>query len=91
MNVPGFFTALPAHRLPHPPVPLRVILTLHLALIKAFELLRANPPAGFILSTAAEDDITRQLYTILEDRLLEQRRWKGLIDGESGMWCGRPK
>ena len=77
MNVPGFFTALPAHRLPHPPVPLRVILTLHLALIRAFELLRKNPPAGFVLSTAAEDDITRQIYTILEDVLLKTKEVEG--------------
>lgn len=77
MNVPGFFTALPTHRLPHPPVPLRVILTVHLALIKAFELLRANPPEGFILSTAREDDITQQLYTILEDRLLQTKEVDG--------------
>jgi hypothetical protein len=70
MNVPGFFTALPKHRLPHPPVSVRVILTVHLALIRAFELLRANPPAEFILSTAGEDNITRQLHTILEDKLL---------------------
>lgn len=77
MNVPGFFTALPEHRLPHPPVPLRIILTLHLALIKAFELLRENPPAGFALSTANEDDITRQLYTILEDRLLKTKEVEG--------------
>jgi hypothetical protein len=77
MNVPGFFTALPTHRLPHPPVPLRVILTLHSALIKAFELLRKNPPAGFVLSTADEDDITRQLFTILEDRLLKSKEVAG--------------
>jgi hypothetical protein len=77
MNVPGFFTALPRYRLPHPPVPLRVILTLHLALIKAFEMLRKNPPAEFVLSTAHEDDITRQLYTILEDRLLKTREVEG--------------
>ena len=43
MNFTGFFTALPEHRLPDPPVPLRVILTTHLALITAFELLRETP------------------------------------------------
>lgn len=77
MNVPGFFTALPLHELPHPPVPLRVILIVHLALIRAFELLRANSPAGFILSSADEDDITRQLHTILADRLLRTGEVKG--------------
>jgi hypothetical protein len=77
MNVPGFFTALPEYRLPHPQVPVRVILTTHLALVTAFELLRANPPAGFFLSTAKEDDITRQLHSILEDRLLDTNEVKG--------------
>ncbi|MGB9486581.1 MAG: hypothetical protein WCD04_10780, partial [Terriglobia bacterium] len=77
MNVPGFFTALPEYRLPHPQVPVRVILTTHLALVTAFELLRANPPAGFFLSTAKEDDITRQLHSILEDRLLDTKEVKG--------------
>jgi hypothetical protein len=56
---------------------LRVILTLHLALIKAFELLRKNPPSKFVLSTADEDGITRQLYTILEDRLLKTKEVEG--------------
>ena len=77
MNVPGFFTALPEYRLPHPPVPLRVVLTVHLALTRAFELIRANPPAGFILSTADEDYITRQLYSVLEDRLLKTKEVNG--------------
>lgn len=87
MNVPGFFTAAPEYRLPHPQVPLRIILTAHLALVKAFELLRAEPPTGFLLSTAKEDDITRQLHTILEDRLLgtnevtgfDRRRIKNVV------------
>jgi len=77
MNVPGFFTALPRHELPHPPVPLRVILIVHLALIRAFELVRAHPPDGFILSTANEDAITRQLHTILEDGLLKTKEVAG--------------
>ena len=77
MNVPGFFTALPKHELPHPAVPLRVILAVHLALIRAFELLRASPPVHFALSTANEDDITRQLHTILEDRLLTTKEVSG--------------
>jgi hypothetical protein len=56
---------------------LRVILIVHLALIRAFELLRKNPPAKFALSTANEDAITRQLYTILEDRLLKTKEVEG--------------
>jgi hypothetical protein len=77
MKTPGFFTALPGYPLPHPQVPVRIILTMHLALLKAFELLRANPPANFSLSKAKEDDITRQLQSILEDRLLDSNEVKG--------------
>jgi len=77
MSAPGFFTAVPDYRLPHPPVPLRVILTTHRALLKAFELLRAGPPAGLLLATAKEDDITRQLHCILEDRLLGSKEVEG--------------
>jgi hypothetical protein len=77
MSVPGFFTAVPDYRLPHPEVPLRLILTAHLALVKAFELLREVPPAGFLLSTAKEDDITRQLHWIMENRLLRSKEVAG--------------
>ena len=61
------------YRLPHPHVPVRVILTAHLALTKAFEVLRADPPSGFLLATAKEDEITRQLHWIMENRLLRTR------------------
>jgi hypothetical protein len=35
------------------------------------------PPAGFLLDTAKEDDITRQLHSILEDRLLGSKEVEG--------------
>jgi len=87
MSVPGFFTAIPAHRLPHPRVPLRVILTTHLALVSAFNLLRSEPPAGFLLASAKEDEVTRQLQWIMENRLLasaevagfDARRFKNVV------------
>jgi hypothetical protein len=87
MSVPGFFTEISAFRLPHPPVPKRIILTIHIALVKAFELLRSNPPAGFSLATANEDSITRQLQWIMENRLLgsnevpgfDSRRFKNIL------------
>lgn len=69
MKESGFFTTS-LHRLPHPAVPLRVILATHAALTQAFGLLRNSPPGGFDLKDAKEDDITRQLHAILEDRLL---------------------
>lgn len=77
MSVPGFFTAIPGYRLPHPPVPLRLILTTHSALVKAFQLLRETPPAGFVLATAKEDEITRQLHWIMENRLLKSKEVAG--------------
>jgi hypothetical protein len=70
MSVPGFFTHIREYQLPHPRISLRVVLVTHLALAKAFELLRNEPPTGFVLSSAKEDDITRQLHWILENRLL---------------------
>lgn len=77
MSVPGFFTAIPDYRLPHPHVPVRVILTTHLALTKAFEVLRTDPPSGFLLATAKEDEITRQLHWIMENRLLRTNEVPG--------------
>lgn len=77
MSVPGFFTAVRDYRLPHPEVPLRFLLIAHLALAKAFELLRETPPDGFQLSTAKEDEITQQLQWILENRLLRSNEVPG--------------
>ena len=68
--MPGFFVHAPDYRLPHPQIPLRLILVAHLAFTKAFELLRAQPPIGFALSTAKEDEITIEIYRVLEDWLL---------------------
>jgi hypothetical protein len=87
MSVAGFFTEIPVYRLPHPPVPLRVILITHLALAKAFALLRSDPPSGFLLASATEDEITRQLHWVMENRLLgtkevsgfDTRRFKNII------------
>jgi len=75
--MPGFFVAEPDYRLPHPAIPLRVILVTHLALKAAFELLRSEPPARFVLSRAKEDEITLALYRILEDRLLDTKAVAG--------------
>jgi hypothetical protein len=77
MSIRGFFTAVQDYRLPHPQVPLRLVLTTHLALVKAFELLRTKPPTGFQLSNAKEDEITRQLHWILENRILRSNEIPG--------------
>lgn len=87
MSTPGFFVADPDYGLPHPKIPLRLILVAHLALTRAFELLRAQPPVGIVLSTAKEDEITLELYRLLEDRLLgtgavagfDRRRFRNVV------------
>lgn len=71
MSVPGLFThGSPNYQLPHPPIPIRLLLAAHAAFIEAFSMLRATPPSGFVLATALEKDITRQLKDILANDLL---------------------
>ena len=71
MSVPGLFThGSPNYRLPHPRIPTRLLLAAHAAFIEAFAMLRAAPPAGFLLATAHEKTITRQLKDILANDLL---------------------
>lgn len=69
MSIPGFFSQGVSYQLPHPGVDERLILIVHAAVTRAFELLRQHPPTGFVLASAKEDDITRQLEFILENRL----------------------
>jgi len=69
MNAPGFFTRGIRYELPHPPIDLRVILLVNATIAKAFDILRASPPAGFDLRNASEDEITRQLHSVIENRL----------------------
>lgn len=61
----GHFTR--SYRVPHPRLNDRWIAMVHLALIRAFEMIRAD---GFDLAAAGEDDITKQLEEILENHLL---------------------
>lgn len=77
MSGSGFFTTGPLHRLPHPVVPVRLILATHAALTVAFKILRAEPPDGFRLENAKEDEITRHLKDLLEDRLLDNGEVSG--------------
>lgn len=71
MSRSGFFTTGLLHRFPHPAVPVRLILATHAALTLAFKILRTDPPEGFRLEDAGEDEITRVLKDILEDHLLD--------------------
>ena len=74
MNNAGFFADGIDYQLPHPPIDDAVLLITHNAICRAFVLLRGS---DFSLGTAHEDDITRQLHLILENRL----RQKGEIPG----------
>lgn len=61
----GFFAR--AYQVPHPRVSVRWIAAVHLALIKAFEMIRAD---GFDLRSADEDNITFRLEDMFENRLM---------------------
>lgn len=61
----GFFTR--PYQVPHPRLDVRWIAAVHLALVRAFELIRAD---GFDLTNANEDDITFQLEDMFENRLM---------------------
>ena len=74
MSRSGFFTDGIDYRLPHPPIDDAVLLIIHNAICRGLELLRGS---GFALGTAHEDDITRRLHSILENRL----RQKGEVPG----------
>ncbi|MCF7790097.1 MAG: hypothetical protein K9N47_28525 [Prosthecobacter sp.] len=61
----GFFTG--TYHVPHPRLNVRWIGAVHLALVRAFELIRAD---GFDLTNASEDGITFKLEQTFENRLL---------------------
>ncbi len=83
MSVPGLFTyGSSGHCLPHPPIPRRLLLAAHAAFVQAFAMLRAAPPDGFVLATALEKDITRQLKDILANELLP----RGTVPGFSKVY-----
>ena len=49
MSAPGFFTQGVVFELPHPPIPLRLILIVHAVVERGLQLLREYPPPGFAL------------------------------------------
>ena len=49
---------------------MRLLHAAHAAFVEAFAMLRAAPPAGFVLATAHEKVITRQLKDTLANDLL---------------------
>ncbi|WP_221033243.1 hypothetical protein [Actomonas aquatica] len=58
----GFFTR--AYQVPHPRLKERWIYAIHLALVRAFEMIRAD---GFDLSSADEDGISKQIEEMFEN------------------------
>ena len=73
----GFFTlGVPPERyhLPHPRLGLPVILLIHRVLLRAFELLREQ---GYPFAAANEDPITKELRSIIENRLRQSGEIRG--------------
>lgn len=77
MSGPGFFTQGVVFELPHPPIPLRLILIVRDVIEFGLQLLRESPPAGFLLGVAEERDITRQLEWIIVNRLYRSKEVPG--------------
>jgi hypothetical protein len=73
----GFFEDRGKITLPHPPIPLAVLLIIESALCAAWDLLRTNPRPGFDPRTAKEDEITVELQEAVFDRIFD----KGIISG----------
>jgi hypothetical protein len=66
--------------LPHPPIPLRVLLIVEEALVRAWEILREHPRRDLDLLTAHEDTLTHGLYETVYDVVFNS----GLVDGFDG-------
>jgi hypothetical protein len=77
MNAPGFFTRGVVFELPHPPIPLRLILIGHAVVERGLQLLRDDPPSGFALSLADEDAITLHLHWVIVNRLYKRKEVRG--------------
>jgi hypothetical protein len=77
MSAPGFYTRGIKFELPHPEIPVRLILIVHAVVERGLQLLRETPPDGFALDTAVEDDITFQLHWIIANRLRKSKEVPG--------------
>ncbi len=73
----GFFSDDSALPLPHPPIPWPLLLKIEEAVGVAWEMLRDQPPEGFDLRKAEENEITHKLQTALFDRVLRNRMVEG--------------
>lgn len=62
---------------PHPPIPLPVLLIVEEAIRVAWQRLKFRSPAKIDLATAIEDEITHALFEILYDEVLAE----GIVEG----------
>lgn len=90
MNL-GFFIRGVPFTLPHPPVQERTILLICKVIQEAWELLKSDPPAGFVLSLADEDTITQCLVEIIENRLRQSGEVLGFNKTMFGRVIREPK
>tara|TARA_B100000315_G_scaffold130524_1_gene120133 strand:- start:17320 stop:18015 length:696 start_codon:yes stop_codon:yes gene_type:complete len=87
----GFFTHGIEFALPHPPIHPRTILLLCCVIKRAWQLLKENPPSGFLLQSAGEDAITLELVDIIENRLRKSDEVAGFNYALFGKVSREPK
>ncbi len=73
----GFYDEKEPVLLPHPEIPLPVLLVVERAICAAWDIVRAHPREGFNLLTAEEDSITLELYEALFDKVFNS----GAVEG----------
>lgn len=66
-------------RLPHPPIPVHLLLIVEQAIAEAWKRLKRNPPAGFDIRTAPEDVVTFHLHDVLVNDIYRRRRVPGFV------------
>ena len=91
MIAPGFFTRGVTFELPHPGIPIRLILIVDAAIELGLQLLREAPPPDFVLGLADEDIITCQLQWIIENRLRKTKEVPGFDKRTFGKVSREPK
>lgn len=91
MTTSGFFTRGVKFELPHPPIPLRLILIVHAVIRHGLELLRESPPEGLDFSTVQEDILTFHLHWVIANRLYKTKEVRGFDKRSFGKVWREPK
>ncbi len=79
---PSFFTRHPLRfKVPHDPIGVRWILVAHLAVTRAFELMREE---GWLLTSRLENDVTVKLENILNNQVRNRKQVDGFDSGFFG-------